>query len=411
MAEVCMYFQVHQPNRLRKYQVFDINQNHDYFDAEKNENICKKVAKNCYLPANKIILNEIKKRELKVSFSITGSALEQFEKYSPEVIESFKELAKTGRVEFLAETYYHSLSYLYSEEEFRSQVEMHRRKIKELFGVEPKVFRNTELIFNNLLVEQLKDMDFKAVLAEGADHILGWRSPDYVYSSQGNEPKLLLRNYKLSDDIAFRFSDKQWKEYPLNAEKFANWVRGSSGQVVNLFMDYETFGEHHSADSNIFIFLENLPSEILNNGMNFVTPSEIAEKFESKGELDLPDHVSWADSEKNLSAWLGNAMQENAMKELYLLEKAVKETGDKKLLEDWRMLTMSDHFYYMSTKWFSDGHVHSYFNPFDNPYEAFIAYMNILNDIIARITNAGVKAESGKMITENPHAVVNSGKK
>ncbi|MFW6449703.1 MAG: polysaccharide deacetylase family protein, partial [Nanoarchaeota archaeon] len=194
MAEVCMYFQVHQPNRLRKYQVFDINQNHDYFDAEKNENICKKVAKNCYLPANKIILREIKKRELKVSFSITGSALEQFEKYSPEVIESFKELAKTGRVEFLAETYYHSLSYLYSEEEFRSQVEMHRRKIKELFGVEPKVFRNTELIFNNQLVEQLKDMDFKAVLAEGADHILGWRSPDYVYSSQGNEPKLLLRN-------------------------------------------------------------------------------------------------------------------------------------------------------------------------------------------------------------------------
>lgn len=410
-----MYFQVHQPHRLRKYQVFDINQNHDYFDAEKNKKICQKVAKKCYIPANKIILREINKHKgkFKVAYSLTGSVLEQFEKYAPEVIESFKKLADTGCVEFLTETYHHSLSYLYSRKEFGEQVSLHSKKIEELFGQKPKVFRSTELIFNNEMSKYIQDMGFKGTLAEGADHVLGWRSPDYVYKSvSADELKILLRNYKLSDDIAFRFSDKQWKEYPLTVEKFAGWLKGVNGQVVNLFMDYETFGEHQWEETGIFDFLEKLPGKLLENN-EFLMPSEACDKFDAKGEVDMHEYVSWADSERNLSAWLGNDMQKNAMQELYLLERAVKDTNDAKLIDDWRKLTMSDHFYYMSTKWFSDGEVHNYFNPYDSPYEAFIAFMNILNDIMMRIQNSGVELseETKKCITENPHLVVNSKKK
>ncbi|MGM5482098.1 MAG: glycoside hydrolase family 57 protein [Nanobdellota archaeon] len=416
MVDVCLYFQVHQPFRLRKYQVFDINQNHDYFNTEENKKICQKVARNCYLPANKIILDLIKKnnKNFKVTFSLTGSVIEQLEKYSPEVIESFKELADTGCVEFLAETYHHSLSYMYSKKEFKEQVELHTKKIKKIFGLTPKVFRNTELVFNNEMAKFIQDMGFSGAMAEGADHILGWRSPDYIYKSVSTDKlKVLLRNYKLSDDVAFRFSDKEWKEFPLTAEKYTGWLNAITGQVVNIFMDYETFGEHQTKETNIMEFLKKFPEVFIEKGGRFLTPCETFEKNEVKGEIDMHEYVSWADKERDTSAWLGNAMQANAMKEIFLLEASVKATGEKRLLKDWRRLTTSDHFYYMDTKCFSDGQVHNYFNPYNTPYEAFITYMNILNDIVVRINKEEEEATSSKSytISESPHKVVNSLKK
>ena len=391
MPNVCFYFQVHQPYRMKKYSVFDIGSNSNYFDDEKNAEVMKKVAKKCYLPTNALMLELINKykhspRPFKISYSITGVALEQFEKYAPEVLESFKSLANTGCVEFLSETYYHSLSYLYSKEEFKAQIELHRNKIKQLFNQEPIVFRNTELIFNNEIAHFVEELGFKAMLAEGADHILGWRSPNYVYRAKTtNNLKLLLKNYKLSDDIAFRFGQKSWKEYPLTAEKYAQWLDSHAEHSVNLFMDYETFGEHQWEDTGIFKFLKQLPNELLKNQhTKFVWPSELS-LIEPVAELDIHNYVSWADIERDLSAWVGNNMQNSALEEVYLLEKTVKELNNKSLLEDWRKLTTSDHYYYMCTKYFNDGDVHKYFNPYDTPYESYINFMNILNDIILRM--------------------------
>ncbi len=400
VVSVCFYFQVHQPFRLRHYPVFDIGKNHEYFDEQKNKEICLKVASKCYLPANKLILDLINATEgkFKAAFSITGVALEQFEKYCPEVIESFKELAKTGSVEFLSETYYHSLAFLYSKEEFKRQVLMHKKKINELFKQTPRVFRNTELIYNNELAMFIEKMGYKAILAEGADHILGWRSPNFVYQPVTcDRIRLLLKNYKLSDDIAFRFSNKGWEEWPLTADKFASWVSATNGngEVINLFMDYETFGEHQWKDTGIFDFMRHLPFEILKNKDNsFLLPSEAAENYPVRDKLDIHSFISWADIERDLSAWLGNDMQRNAIAELYSLEKDIISTNDKKLIEDWRKLQTSDHFYYMCTKWFADGDVHKYFNPYDSPYESFIAFMNILNDIIIRLKEKGSQTKS-----------------
>lgn len=386
MKKVCLYFQVHQPYRIRRYNVLEIGHNHDYFDHQKNDEVMKKVAGKCYLPTNKLLLDLINKYQgkFKVTFSITGTALEQFEEYAPEVLESFKKLAQTGCVEFLSETYYHSLSYLYSKDEFKEQVLMHKEKIQNLFGQTPTVFRNTELIFNNELASFVEEMGYKGVLAEGADHILGWRSPNYVYTPKtAKNIKLLLKNYKLSDDIAFRFGQKSWKDHPLTADKFARWITESPGDTVNLFMDYETFGEHQWEDTGIFNFLEKMPEYLINAGTEFVTPSELL-SLEPKGELDFHNFVSWADIERDLSAWLGNNIQDSASYELYQLEQAIKGLNDKELIETWRKLTTSDHFYYMCTKYFNDGDVHKYFNPYDSPYEAFIAFMNILNDMAKR---------------------------
>ncbi|MBN2458189.1 glycoside hydrolase family 57 protein [Candidatus Woesearchaeota archaeon] len=401
MVSVCFYFQVHQPFRLRKYQVFDIGRNHDYFDEAKNRQIAEKVANKCYLPANRIILDLIKntKGRFRCAYSITGVALEQFERYTPEVIESFKELAKTGCVEFLSETYYHSLSYIYSKEDFRRQVEMHKDKIKKLFSQTPTVFRNTELVFNNELANYVEGMGYKGIIAEGADHILGWRSPNFLYRAVTTKKiKVLLKNYKLSDDIAFRFSNKGWEEWPLTSEKFAQWVNSANGngEVLNLFMDYETLGEHQWEDTGIFDFLKQLPWEILRHPDNdFVTPTEAIKRYDVRGEVDMHSFVSWADIERDLSAWIGNSMQKNALKELYQLESDVLSTGESKLIEDWRKLQTSDHFYYMCTKWFADGDVHRYFNPYDSPYDSFIAFMNILNDIVFRIRDIEPSACSG----------------
>ncbi len=409
MVSVCFYFQVHQPIRLRKYSVFDIGNNSDYFDEHKNQEIIKKVSRKCYLPTNKLLLKLISqhKGKFKVSFCISGVALEQFEKYAPEIIHSFRELAKTGCVEFINETYYHSLSFLFDKDEFKEQVMLHKQKIKDLFGQESKVFRNTELIYSNELANFVQDLGYNTILAEGADHILGWRSPNFVYTPKTAEKmKLLLKNYKLSDDIAFRFSNKGWKEYPLTVEKYAKWISAANGNgfVVNLFMDYETFGEHQWEDTGIFEFLEHLPDEVLKHpDNNFVTLSEAASKYSSVAEMDIHNFISWADIERDLSAWLGNSLQNAAANELYRVGRLVREAGDLKLLEDWRKLTTSDHFYYMCIKWFSDGDVHKYFNPYDTPYDGFIAFMNVLNDIVIRIR--GIKKQKEASIRPNTYTL------
>jgi alpha-amylase len=389
MASVCFYFQVHQPFRLRRYSVFDSDSN--YFDDYKNADICRKVASKCYLPTNRLLLDLIGKygKSFACSFSITGVALEQFERWAPEVLASFRALVDTGRVDLLAETYYHSLAFLYSREEFRDQVAAHSAKMADVFGVRPTVFRNTELIYNNDLGHFVQGMGYKGVLAEGADHILGYRSPNFVYRPVGADRiSLLLKNYRLSDDIAFRFSDRGWSEWPLKAEKFAQWVNqvNGNGFVVNLFMDYETFGEHQWADSGIFDFLYHLPEHILRcPDNNFMTLSRAVRTYPPVAELDIPHMISWADVERDLSAWLGNAMQSNALHELYRLEEAVKKKGDPALLHDWRRLQTSDHFYYMCTKWFADGDVHKYFNPYESPYDSYINFMNVLDNVRLRL--------------------------
>jgi len=395
MSAVCFYFQVHQPWRIKKYRVFDIGHDHDYFSdtsetTRNNKKIIEKVASKCYLPANAVFLELLKKYpHFKISYSISGPLLEQAEKFVPEVIASFQKLVATGQVEILSETYYHSLSFLYSKEEFDRQVIMHRKKVKELFGQTPKVFRNTELIYNNDLAQHLEELKYIGILAEGADHILNWRSPNFLYQPKGTQKiKLLLKNYQLSDDIAFRFSSKDWKEFPLTAEKFAGWVNqvNGNGDVVNLFMDYETFGEHQWVDTGIFEFLKSLPRELCRHPDNyFVTPSESVKLFPTRGEIDVPNFISWADVERDLSAWLGNDIQRDAASQIYALESSVLKTRDRKLIDDWRRLQTSDHFYYMCTKWFADGDVHKYFNPYESPYEAFIAFMNVLTDLRLRI--------------------------
>lgn len=405
MVSVCFYFQVHQPRRLRQYSVFDIKRNQEYFDDEKNKAICRKVAEKCYLPMNKLLLDLIKQHNghFKISFSISGTALEQFEAYAPDVLESFQELARTGCVEFLAETYYHSLSFLYNQKEFRHQVDMHTKKIQELFGQTPTVFRNTELIYNNELPRLVERIGFDAVLTEGADHILGWKSPNFIYHpSSTNNVKLLLKNYKLSDDIAFRFGNQGWEEYPLTVDKYEQWVstNNGNGQVINLFMDYETFGEHQWEDTGIFEFMKHLPEAILRHpDNNFVTVSEAA-KNDPVADIDIPHTISWADLERDTSAWLGNKMQNVAIDELYKMGNIVNN-ADEETQQLWRYLTTSDHFYYMCTKWFSDGDVHKYFNPYESPYEAYIAFMNVMNDLAYRLGG-----EREFTLSEQPSALV-----
>jgi len=388
MASVCFYFQVHQPFRLRRYSVFDSGAN--YFDDYHNAEVCRKVARKCYLPTNRLMLDLLRRFDrFAVSYSMTGVALEQFEQWAPEVVDSFRALVDTGRVELLAETYYHSLAFLYSRDEFREQVMAHTARMEEVFGVRPRVFRNTELIYNNDLAHFIAGMGFDGLVAEGADHVLGYRSPAFVYRPAGaDRVSLLLKNYRLSDDIAFRFSDRNWPEWPLKAETFADWVDqvNGNGYVVNLFMDYETFGEHQWAETGIFDFMDHLPPLVMKDGKNdFKTLSQAIATYPPEGELDVPHMVSWADVERDLSAWLGNAMQSNALHELYRLEGAVKAAGAPELLHDWRRLQTSDHFYYMCTKWFADGDVHKYFNPYESPYDSYINFMNVLDNLRMRL--------------------------
>jgi len=395
MSAICLYFQVHQPFRIKKYRVFDIGHDHQYFDSPEgsrlnNREVLQKVARKSYFPTNRIFLELLHRYpRLKLAYSLSGVVLEQLEAYSPETLASFQELVATGRVEILAETYYHSLSYIFSPAEFERQVKLHTQLIRRLFKKIPKVFRNTELIYNNQLASTVEKLGFTGILAEGADHVLGWRSPNFLYHPVGTQKvKLLLKNYRLSDDIAFRFSTPTWNEFPLTAPKFARWASAinGSGDILNLFMDYETFGEHQWEDTGIFEFLRYLPGELLKHPDNyFVTPSEAVKKLPAVAELDFPHFVSWADVERDISAWLGNAMQDDAAAKIYQMEEAILKTKNRGLISDWRKLQTSDHFYYMCTKWFADGDVHKYFNPYDSPYEAFIAYMNVLKDLKMRL--------------------------
>ncbi|WXG39782.1 MAG: glycoside hydrolase family 57 protein [Candidatus Freyarchaeum deiterrae] len=403
MVSICFYFQVHQPYRIRRYSVFDIGNNSDYFFEQKNREVLQKVADKCYLPTSKLLLRLLQNNpDFKISYSFSGVVLDQFQEYAPDVLQCFQELVDTGQVEVLDETYYHSLAFIYSEKEFKKQIIMHNKKIRSLFNYKPRVFRNTELIYNNELAKFAEDMGYKGILAEGADYILGWRSPNFLYRPATCESiKLLLKNYKLSDDIAFRFSDRTWKEYPLTAPKYAQWISAANGNgnVVNLFIDYETFGEHQWADTGIFNFLEALPQELLKNPDNdFLTPSEVVDKYNVVAGLDIPQLISWADIERDLSAWLGNNMQRAALAKIYEMEDRVKASGDPKLIEDWRKLQISDNFYYMCTKWFADGDVHKYFNPYDSPYDAFIAFMNIINDANNRLENVEMVRNQNKVM-------------
>ena len=388
MNAVCFYFQVHQPWRLRKdFNFFSIGVDHHHEDDHANEAICRKVAEKCYIPTNKLMLELIEKHQgqFRISYAITGTALDQFEKYSPEVLDLFQKLVNTGCVEMVGETYHHSLAFLFSKEEFRAQVSKHRARIHELFGVTPTSFRNTELIYTNALAQEIENMGYKVILTEGADKILGWRSPNHVYMPEPCERmSLLLKNYRLSDDLAFRFSDPNWPERPLTAEKYAKWIHqlAGSGDVINLFMDYETFGEHQWAESGIFEMLRALPEAVLTHpDFRFMTPTEVASHFPPKSRLDVPGTISWADTERDTTAWLGNEMQDASAEMIYGLEPAVKASQQPQLIERWRRLLTSDHFYYMCTKWFADGDVHKYFNPYLSPHDAFVVYQNVLADL------------------------------
>lgn len=387
MPSVCFYFQLHQPYRLKQFSFFDIGRNHHYENDEMNVGILNKVADKSYIPANQVMLELIKKhkKKFRIAYSVSGVLLEQFEKYRPDVIESFKALAKTGCVEFLAETYYHSLASLYSKEEFKRQVQLHAEKIEKLFKQKPSVFRNTELVYNNDLALTVQKMGFKGILCEGVEWILNGRSPHFIYNPPSSKKiKVLLRNFTLSDDIAFRFSNTSWSEHPLTAQKFAHWVHSysSTADCINLFMDYETFGEHQWEGSGIFEFLRHLPEEILKKGgFDFKTPSEVIAAYPAKGIFDAQHNLSWADTERDLSAWLSNSMQAEALSKLYNLEERIKKTGDQNLLEKWSRLQNSDNFYYMCTKHWSDGEVHKYFSPFNSPYDSYIYFINALADL------------------------------
>jgi alpha-amylase len=399
MSAICFYFQIHQPNRVKRYRHFDIGHNSSYFDDKSdsdvnNERILHKVASKSYLPTNQVFLDLLNNiPELKISYSISGVTLDQFERYSPETLESFKRLVDTGRVEMLGETYHHSLSFFYSVPEFERQVRMHRKRVEELFGVTPTVFRNTELAYTNELGQWAEAQGYDGVITEGWEHYLGWRSPNYLYTPKGaSKIKLLLKNYRLSDDVAFRFSEQSWRDWPLTAEKFAQWVNAinGAGDTVNLFMDYETFGEHQWEDTGIFDFLRALPHELLKHPDNeFLTPSEVVAKYPSRDELDVPHILTWADTERDLSAWRGNDMQHSALNRIYALEDKVLKSSDEDLVNDWRRLQTSDHFYYMCTKWFNDGDVHAYFSPYESPYDAYRYYMNVLQDLELRLQDIG----------------------
>jgi alpha-amylase len=395
---IVLYLHVHQPYRIRHYTIFDSGSNNNYFDAHhdaatNNERILQKVSFKSYIPTNRKLLELLKKYpEFKLSLSITGTVLEQFEKYSPETLRSFQELVATGRVEIVGETYHHSLAFFYSLAEFEMQVKMHREKIQHLFGQTPRVFRNTELSYNNDLAYWADRAGYKAILSEGWDPILGWRSPNFVYRpTYTNQIKLLMKNYKLSDDIAFRFGDQNWEQWPLTADKFTHWL-SEAGEATNfnLFMDYETFGEHQWSQSGIFEFLEHLPSAWLRDeNHTFMTVSEAADSYEPVDQIDMPDTVTWADTERDLSAWLGNPMQQQAIEALYKLQPEIIKTGDLSLIEDWRRLQTSDHFYYMCTKWFNDGDIHAYFSPYDTPYEAFMNFINTYHNLKLRLSEKG----------------------
>lgn len=392
---ITLYLHVHQPFRVREYTVFDTATHHDYFidgdtsSDRNNEKIFRKVADKSYRPMNALLEQLLEQHpEFKLSLSITGTFLEQAEQWAPDVIASFQRLVATGRVEIVAETYYHSLAFFYSRSEFEAQVDAHRQKIRDLFGVETSVFRNTELAYNDELAQWADSYGFKGILAEGWDPILDWRSPNYVYRPEGTQNiSLLLKNYRLSDDLAFRFSNKAWSEWPLTVDTYTEWLGASDTEpLLNLFMDYETFGEHQWAETGIFDFFHDFVGRWLSNPAHtFYTVSDAIAAQQPVGTISMPATVTWADAERDLTAWLGNSLQQEALRHLYSLQADILRTGDEQLLRDWRALQTSDHAYYMCTKWFTDGDVHAYFSPYTSPYDAFLYYMNVIRDLRWRL--------------------------
>ena len=393
MTSICIYFEVHQPTRLNRFSVFNVGKNSDplstYFNNELNFWIFEKVAKKCYIPTNKILLNLINESDgdFRISFSLTGTFVEYCEKYMPSLLDSFKDLFATGAVDLIEETYFHSLSSLYDDlDEFEEQVTMHNEMIKRIFNYKPRVFRNTEAIFDNRIAKKISEMGYKGILTEGTEKILDWRSPNYIYKPVNTDIKVLLRNYTLSDDVGFRFSARGWPGYPLTADKYANWLASCEGDLINLFIDYETFGEHQWIETGIFDFLDHLPREVMKHRhLDFITVSEAVERYEPVGEINVPWAISWADEDRDVSTWLGNNMQVACFNEIKEIGKAIKQKNDKELLYIWRLLQTSDHLYYLSTKGMQDGAVHAYFSPYSGPYEGFINYMNILQDLKQRI--------------------------
>ena len=393
MPSVCFYFEVHQPMRLNRFSVFNIGKNNDsfptYFNQILNQEIFEKVANKCYLPTNKLLLDLINEFDgkFRISFSLTGTFVEYCERFMPAVLDSFKDLFKTGAVDLIEETYFHSLSSLFDDlDEFEEQVKMHRQMINRIFNYKPKVFRNTEAIYDNRIAKKIEEMGYKGIITEGSERILGWRSPNFLYKPVNANIKALLRNYKLSDDVGFRFSARNWPGFPLTADKYAQWMSRCEGDVINLFIDYETFGEHQWSDTGIFDFVSHLPREVFRHkNLDFATVSEAVERYETVGEIDVPWAISWADADRDVSTWLGNDMQIACFNELKDIGRKLKKQDDKDLLYVWRLLQTSDHLYYVSTKGLEDGNVHAYFSPYDMPYEGFINYMNILQDLKLKI--------------------------
>ncbi len=403
MLSVCPYFHVHQPYRIKQYRAFDIGNDNQYFNDAgpsdlNNRKIVEKVADKSYRPMNAVLTELLEEHpDFRFALSFSGTVLDQFAEYTPDVLESFQKLVATGRVEILADTYHHSLAFFYSVPEFERQVAKHAKRIHELFGYTPRVFRNTELSYRNDLAKWCDDNGYLGIMAEGWDPVLGWRSPNYVYRPVGcDRIKVLLKNYKLSDDVAFRFGNQGWESWPLDAPTYADWIHShhGDGQTINLFMDYETFGEHQWEDTGIFNFIRSLPGELMRReDTTFKTPTETILSYADVGEIDVPDVLTWADTDRDLTAWVGNDIQRDAIRVIYDLENNVMKTKDEELIETWRKLQTSDHFYYMCTKWFADGDVHAYFSPYQSPYDAYIAFMNAISDLQLRVSHAVSEAE------------------
>lgn len=384
-----LYFQVHQPRRLKRFHFLDVGSDRGYFDDRRNQEILRRIAETCYLPTNRLLLKLIDKYpDIRITFSISGTALEQFEQYAPEVLRSFRQLAESGSAEFLSETYYHSLSYFIDIDEFDAQIRLHRQKLHELIGARPRFFRNTELIYSNAIGEAIARLGFKGMYIDGVEKVLHGRTPNALYRHPQADLVLMPRNYRLSDDIAFRYSDESWNEWPLTGNKFESWlsVLPDDQRLVCLAMDYETFGEHKKASSGIFNFLEELLVAVVKHRkFMFLNPSQVSRLLPSPQIISSNAAISWADEARDLSAWLGNDMQRDAFQSLYKMHDQIMSIGDEDLISSYRNLQTSDHFYYMATKRDADGAVHQYFSPYASPYEAFMNFMNIIADLELRV--------------------------
>ena len=391
MPDVCLYFQVHQPNRLLPYNFFKIGENAAYEDVEMNSGILDQVADNCYLPANRMFKKLVEENggRFRMALSISGTVIEQMERFRPDVLDSFRELVATGSVEVLAETYYHSLAFVHSNKEFDRQVEMHLEKLEEVFSVRPWVFRNTELIYNDAIAAKVETMGFDGIIAEGVDWNLNGGSPNFIYQApDAARIKTILRHTRLSDDLGFRFSDPSWCEFPVTPEKFASWLADCEGDVVNIFMDYENIGEHQAAETGIFDFWNALPDAVEDQGLQWVTPSESVELYRATREYRSRFITSWADAERDLSAWMGNVMQQEAIAKVHRLEHEILAVNDPVLTDTCAKMQTSDHFYWMSTKGGTDGNFHSTMTPYPSPYDAYIYFMNVLADLQIRLRRA-----------------------